>query len=132
MARRHLLLYLKIFTDCIRSVRASFLIILLLSQMMLEMDRYSVVAISPRLPLSSSPKADKFGAYMERQPESTVAPLYDEVLFECGLNLVSDRIEWRFRPQKPRSNGVNGYTDYIYLNKVSVLHQNKNLTNQKK
>lgn len=82
------------------------------------MNRHFVAAISSRS--SSSPKADKFGAYMERQPESTVAPLYDEVLFECGLNLIPDRIEWRFRRHKPRSNNANNYNDYVYLNKVCI------------
>lgn len=63
---------------------------------------------------------------MERQPESTVAPLYDEVVFECGLNLVSDRIEWRFRPFKARTNNANGYSEFTYLNKmVRISHEKK-------
>lgn len=121
MARRHLSLYLKLFSNhfC-GNVKASFFIILILSQIILENERYYVAAISHRSSSTSTSttKAEKFGAYMERQPESTVAPLYDEVLFECGLNLVSDRIEWRFRPQKPRSNSVNSHSDYIYLNRM--------------
>lgn len=124
MARRHLSLYLKIFANhFVGNVRASFLIILLLLQLLLENERYCVTAISHRSSSSSTTtKAEKFGAYMERQPESTVAPLYDEVLFECGLNLVSDRIEWRFRPQKQRSNSVNIHSDYINLNRmVSII-----------
>lgn len=120
MARRHM--YLRIFTNhFLGNVKGSFFIILILSQLILENERYCVTAISNRQSSSSSAspaKAEKFGAYMERQPESTVAPLYDEVLFECGLNLASDRIEWRFRPQKQRSNSVNSYSDYIYLNKM--------------
>lgn len=125
MARRHLSLYLKIFSNhFIGNVKASFFIILILSQLILENERYCVAAISHRSSSSSSStaKAEKFGAYMEKQPESTVAPLYDEVLFECGLNLVSDRIEWRFRPQRQRSNSVNSHSEYIYLNRmVSIL-----------
>ena len=124
MARRHLSLYLKIFANhFVGNVRASFLIILILSQFLLENERYCVTAISHRSSSSSTTtKAEKFGAYMERQPESTVAPLYDEVIFECGLNLVSDRIEWRFRPQKQRSNSVNIHSDYINLNRmVSII-----------
>ncbi|XP_031625787.1 interference hedgehog isoform X2 [Contarinia nasturtii] len=119
MARRHL--YLKIFTNhFLGNLKASFFTILILSQLILQNDRYGVKAFSSRPSSStSSAKAEKFGAYMERQPESTVAPLYDEVLFECGLNLASDRIEWRFRPQKERSNSGNSYSDYIYLNKMS-------------
>lgn len=122
MAQRHLSLYLKIFSDFIGNLKTSFFVALILSQMVLEINRHHVAAISSRSSSSSaSTKADKFGAYMERQPESTVAPLYDEVLFECGLNLVSDRIEWRFRSQKPRSNNANSYRDYIYLNKVCII-----------
>lgn len=112
MAQRHLSLYLKLFSN----FRANLFVALILSQMTLELNRHFVTAISPRS--STSTKADKFGAYMERQPESTVAPLYDEVLFECGLNLVPDRIEWRYRSQKPRYNNANN--DYIYLNKVCI------------
>ncbi|XP_055310985.1 interference hedgehog isoform X2 [Sitodiplosis mosellana] len=118
MARRHLSLYLKIFAHhFIGNVRASFFVILILSQFFLENGRYCVTAISHRSS-SSTTKAEKFGAYMERQPESTVAPLYDEVLFECGLNLDSDRIEWRFRPQKQRFNSVNNHSEFIYLNRM--------------
>lgn len=39
----------------------------------------------------------KFGLYMLRSPESTVAPIGDEVMFECALNLSPERIVWRFR-----------------------------------
>lgn len=121
MARRHLSLYLKLFSQhFIGNVKANFFIILILSQIILQNDRLYVDAVSHRS--TSTTKAEKFGAFMERQPESTVAPLYDEVLFECGLNLVSDRIEWRFRPQKQRSNSANSHSDYINLNKmVSIL-----------
>lgn len=66
----------------------------------------------------------KLGAHMVRQPESTIAPLSDEVLFECGLNLLPDRLEWYFRPQtKSRStnyhiyNNNNNVNDFFHLNK---------------
>lgn len=117
MARRHLSLYLKLLSTFIENVKASIFILLILSQIIADSERHFVAARSSRSSTTSA-KAEKFGAYMERQPESTIAPLYDEVLFECGLNLVSDRIEWRFRPQKQRTNSANSYTDYIYLNKM--------------
>lgn len=127
MARRHLSLYLRVFSNnFLGKVKASSVIILILSQMILENDRYCVTAISHRSPSTSSAKADKFGAHMERQPESTVAPLFDEVIFECGLNLVSDRIEWRFRPKKQRFNSVNSYIDYIPLTKMVCIMRNMN------
>lgn len=120
MARRHLSLYLKIYSNVIGHIKTSVFIVLILSQIVLEINQHYVHAISPSSS-SSTAKADKFGAYIERQPESTIAPLYDEVLFECGLNLVSDRIEWRFRPQKSRSSSsTTSYADYIYLNKVCI------------
>lgn len=68
-------------------------------------------------PPNTSSKSD-FGAFMERQPESTIAPLYDEVVFECALNLDPDRIEWRFHPQKTRNTNAKAFNDYIYLNKT--------------
>lgn len=56
---------------------------------------------------------------MIRSPESTIAPLRDEVLFECELNLNPDRLEWRFRSSD--SNGI--VDDYLYLRKnVSNCH----------
>lgn len=61
----------------------------------------------------------KFGIYMQRQPESTVAPLRDEVLFECALSLRPERFEWRFLPQsgdQPHSFR-NELDRYIYLTK---------------
>lgn len=128
MVRHRFSHYLKIFSNhFVGDVKASFFIFLLLSQIIAENDRYFVTAISYRSSSasssSSSAKADKFGAFMERQPESTIAPLYDEVVFECGLNLVSDRIEWRFRPFKARTNNANTYSDYTYLNKmVRISH----------
>lgn len=119
MARRHLSLYLKIYSNVIGHIKTSVFIVLILSQIVLEINQHYVHAIPSSSSSSSTTKADKFGAYIERQPESTIAPLYDEVLFECGLNLVSDRIEWRFRPQKSRSSSsATSYADYIYLNKV--------------
>lgn len=120
MAQRHLSLYLKLFSNVVRNFRVNLFVALILSQMTLELNRHFVTAITSRSS-STSTKVDKFGAYMERQPESTVAPLYDEVLFECGLNLVPDRIEWRFRSQKPRYNNANN--DFIYLNKVCITFQ---------
>lgn len=37
------------------------------------------------------------GVFIERAPESAVAPKGDEVVFECEMNLKPDRLEWRFR-----------------------------------
>lgn len=70
---------------------------------------------------------DNFGAYMVKQPESIIAPLYDEVQFECELNLLPDRMEWRFRPERPtlsgsfHSNDNDRDSDYIYLDSVSFF-----------
>lgn len=116
---------LKIFSnDFIRNIKTSFIIILLLSELFVGNEFYSVAAISSRS-LSSNPttKADKFTAFMERQPESTIAPLYDEVLFECGLNLDPDKIEWRFRPHRQRNNTNKTFNDYIYLNKTVCIYK---------
>lgn len=41
----------------------------------------------------------KFGLYIVRSPESTIAPIGDEVVLECGLSVNPDRIIWRFLPQ---------------------------------
>lgn len=60
----------------------------------------------------------KFGIYMQRQPESTVAPLRDEVLFECALSLRPERFEWRFLPQSGDQQSFrNELNRYIYLTK---------------
>ncbi|XP_055909843.1 interference hedgehog [Eupeodes corollae] len=37
------------------------------------------------------------GVHMVRSPESIVAPKGDEVMFECELNLIPERLKWRFR-----------------------------------
>ncbi|XP_055607220.1 interference hedgehog-like [Uranotaenia lowii] len=62
---------------------------------------------------SSSSSTKSLGVYMIRSPESTTAPAGDEVLFECELNLIPERLEWRFRPQDRPGNRE----DYSYLNK---------------
>lgn len=54
---------------------------------------------------------------MIRSPESTIAPLRDEVLFECELNLNPDRLEWRFRSSD--SSGI--VDDYLYLRKNVIV-----------
>lgn len=41
----------------------------------------------------------KFGLYIVRSPETTIAPIGDEVVLECGLSVNPDRIVWRFLPQ---------------------------------
>lgn len=56
---------------------------------------------------SGSGSSNKLGVYIERAPESAVAPKGDEVVFECELNLKPDRLEWRFR--------VSGDEPYRYL-----------------
>lgn len=126
MTQRHSFNFLKIFSnDFIRNIKTSFIIILLLSELFIGNEFYSVAAMSSRS-LSSNPttKADKFTAFMERQPESTIAPLYDEVLFECGLNLDPDKIEWRFRSHKQRNNNNKTFNDYVYLNKTVCITNN--------
>lgn len=67
---------------------------------------------------SSSLSTSKFGGLLIRQPESTVAPLSDVVLFECELNLAPDHVEWRFHPQNVSQNiqHFNDHnTEFIYL-----------------
>ncbi|KAH8387839.1 hypothetical protein KR093_009855 [Drosophila rubida] len=46
---------------------------------------------------SGSSSSNLLGVYIERGPESAVAPKGDEVVFECEMNLKPDRLEWRFR-----------------------------------
>lgn len=41
----------------------------------------------------------KFGLYVVRSPETTIAPTGDEVVLECVLSVAPDRIMWRFLPQ---------------------------------
>uniref|UniRef100_A0A182QQI3 Interference hedgehog n=1 Tax=Anopheles farauti TaxID=69004 RepID=A0A182QQI3_9DIPT len=53
------------------------------------------------------------GVYMNRSPESTIAPADDEVLFECELNLLPEKLKWRFRAQ-----GAPGQRkDYVDIEK---------------
>lgn len=54
------------------------------------------------LMISGHSITSKLGITMDRSPESTIAPLRDEVLFVCDLNLTPDRFEWRFKPQSSR------------------------------
>ncbi|XP_058171679.1 interference hedgehog-like [Anopheles ziemanni] len=62
---------------------------------------------------SSGGSGSGLGVYMIRSPESTIAPADDEVLFECELNLVPERLDWRFRAQ-----GTPGVRkDYVYIGK---------------
>ncbi|GAB0091524.1 Interference hedgehog [Sergentomyia squamirostris] len=56
--------------------------------------------------------SSKLRLYMTRSPETTVAPLGDEVLFECALNVEPERLQWRFRPQ-----GVKN--ELMYLNETA-------------
>lgn len=88
-------------------------------------DRYTTSAMTPA---NTPVKTDTFGAFMERQPESTIAPLYDEVVFECALNLDPDRIEWRFHPQKTRNANAKLFNDYVYLNQTVCVKNNQKST----
>ncbi|XP_055840511.1 interference hedgehog [Episyrphus balteatus] len=76
---------------------------------MLKLTHFHLFAIIllrllPFAPLinSSNVKTTKppmsLGVHMVRSPESIVAPKGDEVLFECELNLIPERLKWRFRP----------------------------------
>ncbi|XP_053693897.1 interference hedgehog-like [Sabethes cyaneus] len=62
---------------------------------------------------SAAGTTKSLGVYMIRSPESTVAPAGDEVLFECELNLIPERLEWRFRNQYSQGSRE----DYTYLDK---------------
>ncbi|XP_050083879.1 interference hedgehog-like isoform X2 [Anopheles aquasalis] len=62
---------------------------------------------------AGSSSGSSIGLHMIRSPESTIAPADDEVLFECELNLLPERLDWRFRPQ-----GASGARkDYVYIGK---------------
>lgn len=106
--------------EFVRNFKTSLFVALFLSQQLMYNDRYLVSAAIPSGSQSSPSNSmpEKIGVSMERQPESTIAPLYDEVLFECSLNLVPDRIEWRFRPQKQRANSINGFSEFTRLTKT--------------
>ncbi|XP_055684502.1 interference hedgehog isoform X3 [Lutzomyia longipalpis] len=56
--------------------------------------------------------SSKLRLYMVRSPETTVAPLGDEVLFECALNVEPERLQWRFRSQ-------SGKGELMYLNETA-------------
>lgn len=68
--------------------------------------------------LASSSNSNKFGVLVVRSPESTIAPQGDEVQFECELNLVPERLEWRFLPHDRLGDNQNDYT-FMNIN-VSV------------
>lgn len=112
--------------NIVRHIKSTLFCTLFLSQLVFQHDQ---CLASPQSTHATSAASDKLGAYMLRQPESTIAPLYDEVLFECGLNLTPDRLEWRFRPQYTSrtasyhiSNNDN-INDFIYLSEnVSWIH----------
>uniref|UniRef100_A0A1L8DJX5 Interference hedgehog n=2 Tax=Nyssomyia neivai TaxID=330878 RepID=A0A1L8DJX5_9DIPT len=61
---------------------------------------------------TTAPPSSKLRLYMVRSPETTVAPLGDEVLFECALNVEPERLQWRFRAQ-------NGKGELMYLNETA-------------
>ncbi|XP_059619791.1 interference hedgehog isoform X2 [Phlebotomus argentipes] len=61
---------------------------------------------------TTSIPSSKLRLYMVRSPETTVAPLGDEVLFECALNVEPERLQWRFRLQ-----GVKN--ELMYLNETA-------------
>lgn len=122
MSRRHTL---SISNEFVRNFKTNLFVALFLSQQLAHNDRYLVsAAISSGLQSSpSNSMPEKIGVSMQRQPESTIAPLYDEVLFECSLNLVPDRIEWRFRPQKQRTNSINGFSEFTGLSKTVRIRE---------
>ncbi|EDS33199.1 cell adhesion molecule [Culex quinquefasciatus] len=77
---------------------------------------------------SGASSTKNLGVYITRSPESTTAPAGDEVLFECELNLIPERLEWRFRPQDSAGNR----DDYVYLSRehghnVTTVESNSKL-----
>lgn len=70
--------------------------------------------------LATIVSSSKLGIHIVRSPESTIAPLHDEVLFECELNLEPERLDWRFRA----ISGRGQKRDWVQLNK-SVSNYNK-------
>lgn len=111
----------KFISNNFHSIKPTILCTLLLSQLFLI--PYQIHNVDATSTITSSPLSDstsKFGGLMVRQPESTEAPLYDDVLFECELNLTPDRVEWRFRSQNAIKNlqYFNDHNnDFIYLKK---------------
>lgn len=77
MSRRHLLLQLPLLLAVLSLCTAS--------------------ASSSSSSSNSNTNENQLGVFIERAPESAVAPKGDEVVFECELNLIPDRLEWRFR-----------------------------------
>lgn len=70
-------------------------------------------------PTSSSPSSSSSssGIQMKRTPESTVAPLGDEVLFECEPDVAPDQLKWRYHAQNSDDNNKH---DYIFITNEMV------------
>lgn len=62
------------------------------------------------------------GIYFTRSPESLVAPLHDEVVFDCTLNIEVDYIKWRHNSEDlPHSTPVHPNTNSRLLVKVESI-----------
>lgn len=69
---------------------------------------------------TSSSSSSSSGIQMKRTPESTVAPLGDEVLFECELDVAPDELKWRFHALNADDNNKH---DYIFITNEMVRNQ---------
>ncbi|XP_036338791.1 interference hedgehog isoform X2 [Rhagoletis pomonella] len=58
----------------------------------------------------TSASQPSLGVHIVRSPESAVAPKGDEVVFECELNLLWERLEWRFRHTSTRATDAMNYS----------------------
>lgn len=74
----------------------------------------TIVCLTLLLAGHTTVAAAKLGIHIVRSPESTIAPLHDEVLFECELNLEPERLDWRFRAL----NGRGQKSEWVGLNKA--------------
>lgn len=84
------------------------LTIISLFVVLIQQLRYDVV--------QAATTTSSIGIEIKRSPELTIAPLGDEVLFECELNLSPEKLEWRFQAPGNSSKLV-----YILENIVSPL-----------
>ncbi|XP_001355776.2 interference hedgehog [Drosophila pseudoobscura] len=77
----------------------------------------AIPVLQPSFPPSSPSPAPSPGVRILRAPESIVAPLGDEVVFECETSLQPEGFEWSYRrwPNAANSNGSVGASRFKYL-----------------
>ncbi|BFF95091.1 interference hedgehog [Drosophila madeirensis] len=77
----------------------------------------AIPVLQPSFPPSSPSPAPSPGVRILRAPDSIVAPLGDEVVFECETSLQPEGFEWSYRrwPNAANSNGSMGASRFKYL-----------------